>query len=631
MSSVKKLSDDLSNKIAAGEVVERPASVVKELTENAIDAKSTRIDIQIQEGGLSEIRVVDNGKGMPKEDAEIAFLRHATSKIQTEKDLFRISTLGFRGEALPSIAAVSKLSLESGTGVGAGTLVRYQGGKRIAFSSAKSRRGTEVTVRDLFFNTPARLKYMKTINTEIGNISDVVNRLALANPHISFRLMHNKKQLLFTNGNGDMKAVIAAIYGRRTAQNFLSVKEESVDYKVEGFAAKPEINRASRQYISTFINGRYVRHFPLTKAIENAFHTLLPIGRYPLAVIHIWMHPVLIDVNVHPSKLEVRLSKEKELTAVLEEAIKAQLFEEQLIPEVDQKRGKRADSQQLNLTFSENKSIERPNPIETNLENIPSSYERNSENSSKAEETKIQEDEYIENKTPVLDEWESNEAIFRDADKEKTNEEVYERSAPIGEEISKKKVPELEVIGQMHGTYILAQNENGLYIIDQHAAQERIFYEHYREKIGETNPHLQDLIVPVTFEVSPREEMLITTHKKDLEKVGVFLEPFGTRTYRVTAHPAWFPDGEEESTIRELFEQLLENKKISIHKLREEAAILMSCKAAIKANRYLRMDEIHALIDRLRQCEVPFTCPHGRPIIIHFSGYDMEKMFKRVM
>ncbi|MFB4162747.1 DNA mismatch repair endonuclease MutL [Alteribacillus sp. JSM 102045] len=631
MSSVKKLSDDLSNKIAAGEVVERPASVVKELTENAIDADSTRIDIQVEEGGLSEIRVADNGKGMTKEDAELAFLRHATSKIQTEKDLFHISTLGFRGEALPSIAAVSNLNLETGTGKGAGTLIRYQGGKRIAFSSAKSRRGTEITVRDLFFNTPARLKYMKTINTEIGNISDVVNRLALANPSVSFRLMHNKKQLLFSNGNGDIRAVIAAIYGRRTAQNFLSIQENSVDYKVEGFVAKPEINRASRQYISTFINGRYVRHFPLTKAIENAFHTLLPIGRYPLAVIHIHMDPVLIDVNVHPSKLEVRLSKEKELTDVLEKAIRAELFEEQLIPEVDQKRGKNAGSEQLHLSFSENNTQKQPRKDQPSPNKEFTSYDREPEKSFLTAETPV-EDDYAVNEMEAVEERKDVELVINDIAHETQAANLEEPAGTMKKEtIKDKRVPELEIIGQMHGTYILAQNEKGLYIVDQHAAQERIFYEYFRGKIGETHPHLQDLIVPITFEVSPEEELLLQSHKKDLEDVGVFLEPFGYRTYRVSAHPSWFPSGQEESTIRELFQQLMEDKKISIHKLREEAAILMSCKAAIKANRFLRADEINALMDRLRQCEVPFTCPHGRPIIIHFSSYDMEKMFKRVM
>ncbi|SDH00512.1 DNA mismatch repair protein MutL [Alteribacillus persepolensis] len=638
---VKKLSDDLSNKIAAGEVVERPASVVKELVENAIDAGGTRIDIQLTEGGLSEIKVIDNGNGMTKDDAEIAFLRHATSKIQTERDLFTIATLGFRGEALPSIAAVSNLDLETGTGEGAGTLIRYQGGKRIAFSSAKARRGTEVTVRELFFNMPARLKYMKTIHTEIGNVSDVVNRLALAHPSISFRLAHNKKQLLFTNGNGDVRTVIAAIYGRRTAQEFVPVQAETLDYHIEGFVAKPEINRASRQYISTFINGRYVRHFPLTKAIEQAFHTLLPIGRHPLAVLHITMDPILIDVNVHPAKLEVRLSKENELTKAVEEAIKNRLTDLQLIPEVEKSRGKRQDNTQLSFEFQES-SHDQAAPISdykqpAQINQLPSHVETK-ENSAvfssfqekTAQVTDDKKEKSTSNPLPTS-EYQDNDGTTYHSVREIPRTDKDIRGSTAAQETESKRVPALEIIGQMHGTYILAQNEDGLYIVDQHAAQERIFYEQFREKIGETSPHLQDLIVPITLEVSPQEDMVISAYRNELEHVGVYLEPFGVRTYRVSTHPEWFPKGEEENTIRELLQQLFETKTINVHKLREEAAILMSCKAAIKANRYLRNDEMNQLMNRLRACEVPFTCPHGRPIIIHFSGYDMEKMFKRIM
>ncbi|RSL32782.1 DNA mismatch repair endonuclease MutL [Salibacterium salarium] len=615
MAAIKKLSDELSNKIAAGEVVERPASIVKELIENAIDANSTRIDIQIEEGGLSKIRVVDNGSGMEKEDAKIAFLRHATSKIQTEKDLFKIATLGFRGEALPSIAAVSNLELETGTGQDAGTLIRYQGGKRITFASAKGRKGTEITVRDLFFNTPARLKYLKTINTEIGNISDIVNRLALANPSVSFRLSHNDRQLLFTNGNGDIQAVLAGIYGRQTASQFLKINNQSMDYKVEGYVAKPEINRASRQYISTFINGRYVRHYPLVKAIENAYHTLLPIGRHPLVVLHIQMDPVLIDVNVHPAKLEVRISKEKELLNIIEEAIKTQLTQETLIPDVDQSRTKRQVTEQVPLHFEQRAaSPERPQkdyPVSQQFYDTSVSTSKNFTKESSPAVTSEQE----------YNSYQDNSETF---DEELTNPPGVEQS-------TQDRVPALEPIGQMHGTYILSQNEKGLYIIDQHAAQERIYYEFYRDKIGETNSQTQDLIIPLTLELSPEEDMIVQSYQKELAEVGVFLEPFGYRTYRVTTYPAWFPSGEEESTIRELLEQLMLDKKISISKLREDAAILMSCKAAIKANRHLREDEMVSLIESLRKCDIPFTCPHGRPIIIHFSSYDMEKMFKRIM
>ncbi|SFE37567.1 DNA mismatch repair endonuclease MutL [Alteribacillus iranensis] len=634
MAAITKLSTELSNKIAAGEVVERPASVVKELTENAIDAKSTRISIYIKEGGLSEIKIVDNGIGMAREDAELAFSRHATSKIKTEHDLFRISTLGFRGEALPSIASVANVELETGNGKDAGTLIRYQGGKRIAFSSSKSRQGTEITVRDLFFNTPARLKHMKTIHTELGKITDVVNRLALANPSIAFQLFHNERQLLFTNGNGNIQAVIAAIYGRRTAQQFFRIENSSVDYQIEGFIANPEVTRASRQHISFFINGRYIRHYPLTKSVEQAYHTLLPIGRHPIVVIHIKMDPVLIDVNVHPSKLEVRLSKEKELCSVLEEGIKSQLYNQTLIPNVEEKRGKQLNSDQLSLTFSEQALPKRETRKESPPEekvlqpkkdhsmdfNHEEQYDFSPEKKGFEKDQDMLRQQSVEPKGYKISKPECDDTLFEKMEVNTENKKETDT-----------RFPNIEFIGQMHGTYILAQNEDGLYIIDQHAAQERIFYEFYREKIGDTKPELQELLVPLTLEFSSEEEMVIKRHQQDLEDVGVYLEPFGQRTYRVRSHPVWFPTGEEEYVIRELLEQLMQDKKISLHKLREEAAILMSCKAAIKANRHLRDDEIQALIKKLGTCEVPFTCPHGRPIVIHFSGYDMEKMFKRIM
>ncbi|SFL74933.1 DNA mismatch repair endonuclease MutL [Salibacterium qingdaonense] len=625
MAEVKKLTDELSNKIAAGEVVERPASIVKELVENAVDAGSTRVDIDIEEGGLSKIRVVDNGSGMTRDNAELAFLRHATSKITSERDLFQIASLGFRGEALPSIAAVSNLDLTTGTGEGEGTLIRYQGGKRIALSAAKSRKGTDITVRDLFFNTPARLKYMKTIHTETGNITDVVNRLALANPSVAITLSHNGRQLLFTNGNGDMKAVLAAIYGRRTAAGFLPVQASSMDYRIQGLAAEPEVNRASRQYISIFINGRYVRHFPIVKAVEKAYHTLLPIGRHPMIVLHIEMDPVLIDVNVHPAKLEVKISKEQELLSLIEQALKETLQKQTFIPEVETSRAKNPKSEQM--------------PLEWDTPSRGAEHSRRQKTvSSPASSTQPQEamqpapEEAMESSAPAY-------ALEPDpaARTEETIDTQYavrpaaESGKTEAENPDAGRVPELEPIGQLHGTYILAQNDTGLYIIDQHAAQERIYYEYFRDKITETNRHIQELMIPITLELSSEEERIIASYEEELKQAGVYLEPFGFRTYRVSSHPAWFPEGEEENTIRELIQQLFEDKKIRVSALLEEAAILMSCKGAIKANRHLRGDEIQSLLNDLRHCETPFTCPHGRPVFIHFSGYDMEKMFKRVM
>lgn len=332
MGKIKQLDDALSNKIAAGEVVERPASVVKELVENSIDAGSTVIEIDLEEAGMAKIRITDNGDGIEEEDVLVAFKRHATSKIKDENDLFRIRTLGFRGEALPSIASVSRLDMKTSTGFTAGTRLNIEGGKVVAVEKADSRKGTDITVMDLFFNTPARLKYLKTIHTELGNITDVVNRLALSHPDVSFRLVHNGRKLLQTTGNGDVRQVLAAIYGMNMIKSMVRISGESLDYKINGWITLPEVTRASRNYISTMINGRFIKNYPLVKAIQEGYHTLLPIGRFPLVLLDIQMDPLLVDVNVHPSKMEVRLSKEQELNQLVSETIKNVFKTKELIP-----------------------------------------------------------------------------------------------------------------------------------------------------------------------------------------------------------------------------------------------------------------------------------------------------------
>ena len=345
MGKINLLEDSLSNKIAAGEVVERPASVVKELVENAIDAGSTSIDIEVEEAGLAKIRICDNGDGIEEVDVPKAFQRHATSKIKDEHDLFRIRTLGFRGEALPSIASVSKLELITSTG-DAGTRIVLDGGKVITLEKAASRKGTDITITDLFYNTPARLKYMKTIHTELGNITDVTNRLALAHPEVSIRLFHNERKLLHTNGNGDVRQVLAAIYGLNTVKKMIPIHASSLDFTLSGYLALPEITRASRNYISTMINGRFIKNYPLVRAIQEGYHTLLPIGRYPIAILTIEMDPILVDVNVHPSKLEVRISKEQELNELVANTIKSAFKKQELIPDGIVKEKVKDDSEQ---------------------------------------------------------------------------------------------------------------------------------------------------------------------------------------------------------------------------------------------------------------------------------------------
>ncbi|KAA9025798.1 DNA mismatch repair endonuclease MutL [Niallia endozanthoxylica] len=659
MGKIIQLDDALSNKIAAGEVVERPASVVKELVENAIDAGASIIDIEIEEAGLSKIRISDNGDGIEEKDVPMAFKRHATSKIKNEHDLFRIRTLGFRGEALPSIASVSKLELITSTG-NEGTRIVLEGGKVTALEKAAARKGTDLTITDLFYNTPARLKYMKTVHTELGNITDVTNRLALAHPDVSIRLIHNERKLLHTTGNGDVRQVLAAIYGMNIAKKMIPLHVTSLDFVIDGYIALPEITRASRNYISTMINGRFIKNYPLVRAIQEGYHTLLPIGRFPIVLLNITMDPILVDVNVHPSKLEVRISKEQELNELITNSIKEAFKTKELIPAgFTTNKQKKTQSEQTimqldhipaptfinrdetepEISVSERVSVKH-DPILTDAGKQQSRAEEtfsvreefldDVNGISRQEQLSPHEGNHVGNNLEMDKELNDAEERMVDASSD-ASELTSNDTVVLSEEVNACRVPPLYPIGQMHGTYILAQNDRGLYIIDQHAAQERIKYEFFKEKVGMVASELQELLVPITVEYSTDEAVKIEEYKSELEKVGVFLEPFGYNSYIVKAHPQWFPKGEEKEIIEDMIEQLLSMKKVDIKKLREEAAIMMSCKGSIKANRHLRNDEIQALLDELRQTSDPFTCPHGRPIIIHTSVYELEKMFKRVM
>lgn len=646
MGKIIQLDEALSNKIAAGEVVERPASVVKELVENAIDANSTIIEIELVEAGLGSIRIVDNGDGILTDDIEAAFKRHATSKIKDENDLFRIRTLGFRGEAMPSIASVSRFEMKSSTGEGVGTRILLEGGMVKELEASSSRKGTDILVSDLFYNTPARLKYMKTIHTELGNITDVANRLALSHPDVSIRLTHNEKRILHTNGNGDVRQVLAAIYGTNIAKKMIPVQASSLDFKLSGYIVMPEITRASRNYISTMINGRFIKNYALVKAILDGYHTLLPIGRFPIALLNIEMDPILVDVNVHPSKMEVRLSKEQELYSLVSETIKSSFKKMSLIPSgyTPTAKPEQVKSEQTKLELDHvvesGKRILEEAKKEASLLKDTLIREKQEQKSHVdhnedfnleplkeiiySNEQQQMEDVYV----PVLQDDESK-PYFESAEKYTTYSVEQEEGIEANEPDS--RIPPMYPIGQMHGTYIFAQNEKGLYIIDQHAAQERIKYEYFKEKVGRVENELQDMLVPITLEFSTDQCIRINEYQHELEKVGVYLEEFGYNAYIVRSHPQWFPKGIEQEILEEMIEQLLSMKKVDIKKLREEAAIMMSCKASIKANRHLRNDEIQALLDELRRTTDPFTCPHGRPIIISYSIYEMEKMFKRIM
>ncbi|PEM46370.1 DNA mismatch repair endonuclease MutL [Bacillus toyonensis] len=629
MGKIRKLDDQLSNLIAAGEVVERPASVVKELVENSIDANSTSIEIHLEEAGLSKIRIIDNGDGIAEEDCIVAFERHATSKIKDENDLFRIRTLGFRGEALPSIASVSELELITSTGDAPGTHLIIKGGDIIKQEKTASRKGTDITVQNLFFNTPARLKYMKTIHTELGNITDIVYRIAMSHPEVSLKLFHNEKKLLHTSGNGDVRQVLASIYSIQVAKKLIPIEAESLDFTIKGYVTLPEVTRASRNYMSTIVNGRYVRNFVLMKAVQQGYHTLLPVGRYPIGFLSIEMDPMLVDVNVHPAKLEVRFSKEQELLKLIEETLQAAFKKIQLIPDagVTTKKKEKDESVQEQFQFEHTK------PKEPSMPDIvlPTGMDEKQE-----ERTTVKQP--AELWQPPKREWQPPQSLVREEKSWNSNDddfELEELEEEVGEikeiEMNGNDLPPLYPIGQMHGTYIFAQNDNGLYMIDQHAAQERINYEYFRDKVGRVAQEVQELLVPYRIDLSLTEFLRVEEQLEELKKVGLFLEQFGHQSFIVRSHPTWFPKGQETEIIDEMMEQVVKLKKVDIKKLREEAAIMMSCKASIKANQYLTNDQIFALLEELRTTTNPYTCPHGRPILVHHSTYELEKMFKRVM
>ncbi|SDE89913.1 DNA mismatch repair protein MutL [Fontibacillus panacisegetis] len=649
MGKIVVLDEHIANQIAAGEVVERPSSVVKELVENAIDAGATKIEVLIEEGGLELIRVVDNGSGIDPEDCEAAFYRHATSKLLSGRDLFQIRSLGFRGEALPSIAAVSKVRLlSSNNDTGLGQAVVIEGGTLKENEQTAAPKGTDITIKELFYNTPARLKYMKTIQTELGHVSDVMYRQALAHPEIAFILRHNGNTLLQSQGGGDMLQVIASIYGINTSKKMVSISSENLDYIISGYIGLPELTRSNRGGMSTIVNGRYIRNQGLHQAILRAYHTLLPINRYPLVVLMLDMHPSLVDVNVHPAKLEVRFSKEAELNAFVEDSIRRLLSEQVLIPQVVKQNIGRGESksviqEQFHFQSQRNENIQYKQsqaPSQTEINSPQGGYSSNRDTTKKnVPNSGFTVREQVS--TGDRARYTGGTAVppVSGASGKLNNSNSYNAKVQIPEALysspeQKPEIPafpELSLIGQHHGTYLIAQNEEGLYLIDQHAAHERVNYEYYFEKFGHPADASQELLIPITLEFTSAESEKIKERLHWFEQAGVILEHFGGGTFRVVSHPYWFPSGEETAIIEEMAEWVLNERSIDLAKLREKSSILVSCKASIKANQKITPEEANTLIQRLGACKQPYTCPHGRPIVISFSAYDLEKLFKRVM
>jgi DNA mismatch repair protein MutL len=656
MGNIQVLSDLLANKIAAGEVVERPASVIKELLENAIDAGSTEIVVEVEQGGLDLIKVSDNGIGMEAEDALLAFERHATSKIRTEKDLFKIRTLGFRGEALPSIASVARVEIKTRTAESnEGTLVKIEGGKLVTHGVVAAKKGTEFAVRDLFFNTPARLKYLKSIQTEVGHMIDYVNRLAFAHPNISFRMYANGRQVLHTPGDDKLLHVVAAIYGSDTARQMLPIEHETYDYKIVGAVGFPELNRANRNHCTFIVNGRYIKSYQLLNAVQAAYHTRLPINRFPVCVISLELDPTLVDVNVHPNKLEVRFSEEKDVMHAVQTAVEKALQTQTFIPKATAKSfddAPKEKSQQASFDF-QTPPPKPATPIQGS--NGPKYKESLPQGGSLVRETPLPKEFTARREAPVRQQIDAAMGAYQATFQQARDTAPVPATAPapsrtelptVAQETEtetestlhtqtqpeRPNVPQFRPVAQVLGMYVMAQDDTGLYLIDQHAAHEKVLYETFTRKLEEREIQPLQLLVPYTFELTASEAVVLEQKMPFLAEAQIEVERFGGTTFLVRSVPDIWEGLETQSLLQELIDELLqEGSAPDTRKLIEAKVIMKACKSAIKANQWLSMPEMVALCDQLRELANPFTCPHGRPIIIHMSTYDLEKQFKRVM
>jgi DNA mismatch repair protein MutL len=587
MNKIKVMNELLANKIAAGEVVEKCVSVIKELVENSIDAGSKNIKIELLESGVREMKVTDDGSGMNNEDAKKAFLPHATSKLIKEDDLFHISSLGFRGEALPSIASVSEVVLKTSMG-SVGTIIHLKGGKIENIDTGDARVGTVVTVSNLFYNTPARLKHLGSLYSELASISDYVHKIALSHADISFTLINDNKIIFETDGNGNQLKVINQIYGVDVVKRMIEINASNDDYEISGYISMPEVTKSNRNHLITLVNGRVVRNVDLNRIINDAYHTYKPDDKYPIAVVNINVDSTLIDVNIHPTKMDIKFSKFDALKELLDEEIKSKLNSVRLIPRIEPKKETYQfyQEQTLNLERNDAKTI-----LET---------------------TKVEE---------------SSEVY-----QEQVNLDIEINDVPVKIESNKDKVPEMYPVGLVKGTYIICQNELGMYMVDQHAAKERINYEYYLKSLGNPNTDVISMLFPITIEF-PYNEYLIIEQNIDLLKDMHFeVEELGTNTLIFRSHPTWLPKGYESDAIRRICDLLVvKEKDFNLEKFNESVAIMMSCKLAIKANENISHSEMESLIDSLRDCQNPYTCPHGRPTIIFYSNYELEKLFKRAM
>ena len=634
MGIIKQMPDFLANQIAAGEVVERPASVVKELVENAIDAESTQIIVELIEAGIQQIKVSDNGKGIIAEDLPMAFMAHATSKIYETTDLFNINSLGFRGEALASIGSVSKVRVESMTeDDDSRHFIEIEGSKIIEEGFTQAKIGTTVEVNSLFYNTPARLKHLKTIKTELSHSLKFIQNIALAYPNIRFKLTHNGQEIFASHGNDNLQQVIASVYQPALARDLIPIQSESDDFSINGFISKPTLTRTSKQYIHWIINGRSVKSYMLDEVLIKAYGRQLMIGRYPIAIIRIQLDPRLVDVNVHPTKQTVRLSKEDELSELITQAVHRTLDVVNPIPSLE-------ESDLPNV----NRNNTNYDPVQFNFtQKTPST--NNEPNRGQDTEPEAKLTDYKEQLQNAL----NNNGSNRSSSIGEPTEVNYQRSEPTNETIqttdfdpsttNKQPVEEskrysldfysLRYVGQIHGTYLIAENETGFYLIDQHAAQERIRYEDLMNEEVDVSIQ-QQLLMPIIINFTTSEMEIISELEEQFEKLGLYLELMGPTSYKLESYPDWLYYEEVEGLVTDLVELLNKQPDLTVQELKERSIIMQSCRGAIKANHYLDDKQAIALIHGLNGLEDPYHCPHGRPVFVEFDQNTLEKLFKRI-
>ena len=574
MNKINVMSENLANKIAAGEVVERIANVVKELVENSIDAGSKNIKIELLLSGTKLIKIVDDGCGMSRDDAKLCFSRHATSKIKNENDLYFINTLGFRGEALAAISSVSNIVLDTYDG-NESTYLNLKAGKFITEKTGSMRKGTIIEVSELFYNTPARLKFMKSLNAELALTVNYIEKIALSHPDISFALFNDGKEMIKTSGSNDIYKVIHEIFGLNVSKNMIKIEAENYDYIINGYISNLNLSKSNRNSMITLVNGRVVSNQSVNRTIKDAYHTVLAENKFPIVVINIETDPTLIDVNIHPTKQDIKFSKLESLDDLLFSTIRTALNE--------------ADN-----TFKGYQEEVKESPVDYNRENNYRYTER------KIEDVRLQFDD-------------EQEEIKYDSEAVK-KEDVF-----------------IKPVGLALGTYLIAQDEDIMYMIDIHAANERINYERYMEALRNRDVYTTSMLFPITLEYPKNEFMRIHDHIDVLRNVGFKVEEFGINTFRVTEHPSWLKEGYEEESIRRIFELVSEIKgEFDRVKFNEKAAIRLACKMSVKANTNIGYKEQEELLNRLFKCEFPYTCPHGRPTVIKYPIYELEKMFKRV-